>query len=69
MKAFLAADPQPEQRGLADALQLAASRLDRLGLNQPPHTKEYHEAREWAEEAFIALRDYRAALSAQGGAE
>lgn len=57
--------PQPEQSRLVEALQLAANRLDRLGLNQPPHTKEYHEARDWAEEAFSVLRDCRAPAAKQ----
>lgn len=58
---------QPEQSGLEQALALAAARLDRFGLNQPVHSKAYREARDWADEAMVALRDYRAALSTQGG--
>ncbi|MDH0085271.1 hypothetical protein [Stutzerimonas stutzeri] len=54
---------QPEQSGLEQALALAAARLDRLGLNQPVHSKAYREARDWADEAMVALRDYRAALA------
>jgi len=55
--------PQPEQSALEQALALAAARLDRLGLNQPVHSKAYREARDWADEAMVALRDYRAALA------
>ncbi|HCL14864.1 MAG TPA: hypothetical protein DIC61_06545 [Pseudomonas sp.] len=54
---------QPEQSGLEQALALAAARLDRLWLNQPVHSKAYREARDWADEAMVALRDYRAALA------
>ncbi len=54
---------QPEQSELEQALALAAARLDRLGLNQPVHSKAYHEARDWADEALVALRDYRATLA------
>lgn len=51
------------QSALEQALALAAARLDRLGLNQPAHSKAYREARDWADEAMVALRDYRATLA------
>ncbi|GEM_PF-2180332 len=56
-------EQRPEQSALEQALALAAARLDRLGLNQPVASKAYHEARGWADEAMVALRDYRAALA------
>jgi hypothetical protein len=59
---FSPAPAAPDVNGLidslAEALKLAASRIDRLGLNQPVDSGLYHEAKDWANEAWSALATF-----------
>lgn len=48
-------DVAAEAESLRQALQLAADRLDRIGLEFPTHDKRYEWARRWAEEAYLLL--------------
>ena len=44
---------------LVEALQLAANRLDSLGLWQPVGSIEYRLGRDWSEEAMLSIAAYR----------
>ena len=44
---------------LVEALQLAANRLDSIGLWQPAGSIEYRLGRDWSEEAMLSIAAYR----------